>query len=114
MKQRFWVVPLLLLLLALLQYRLWFRPGGIPDASRLEEAITTQRTENRRLRECNERMRAELIDLKAGKEALEERARYDLGMVKEGEIYIHVIEEGGAGRAVDRLPPLIEPCDFGR
>lgn len=89
----------LLLLIAVLQYKLWFSQKGIPWIWEMEHSIVEQKWMNDRLRGCNRELRAEVIDLKSGKDALEERARNDLGMVKQGEIFVSTVvsPEGIAG-----------------
>lgn len=83
----------LLILLVYLQYRLWLGDGGLLDVWDLHREVEAQRQENARLRERNETLNAEVIDLKQGLDAIEEHAREDLGMVKEGETFYQVIEE---------------------
>ena len=83
---------ILLLLLILLQYRLWLDKGGIPEALQLEQEIELLNTEVNRLTERNQKLKAEVIDLKTGLEAIEERARTDLGMIKNDEVYYQVID----------------------
>ncbi len=96
----------LLLLLAVLQYKLWFSQKGIPWVWEMEYSIVQQKMVNDRLEGCNRELRAEVIDLKSGRDALEERARNDLGMVKPGEIFVSAVvssPDGGAdsGSGVD-------------
>lgn len=93
-----WLLLLLLLLLVALQYQLWFR-GGMDEVWELEKALEVQRAENARLRARNEALAAEVEDLKTGRDAIEERARSELGMVKEGERLIQVAEPGRAAAA---------------
>lgn len=76
-----------------LQYPLWLGDGGVTHLWRLERQIEQQKTENAQLRERNASLTAEVIDLKTGLEAIEERARAELGMVKRGERFFQVIEE---------------------
>lgn len=84
---RHWMVALLLLFFVL-QYKLWLGPKGVPYLWEMEEDIVRQIELNQQLEACNRELRAEVIDLKSGKEALEERARSELGMVKPGELYV--------------------------
>lgn len=84
-KEPYWLLVLLLVLLVGLQYRLWLGDGGIAQAAQLKLQITQQNAENERLFERNRVMDAEVMELKKGLETVEERARYELGMVKEGE-----------------------------
>ncbi|MGB1879538.1 MAG: cell division protein FtsB [Gammaproteobacteria bacterium] len=85
-----YLVALLILVTAYLQYQLWFERGGVLDVARLEDAVRTQREEIQRLRERNQALEAEVSDLKQGSEAIEERARSELGMIKENEVFIRV------------------------
>ncbi|MCX4187808.1 cell division protein FtsB [Methylophaga sp. OBS4] len=84
---------LLTVLLILLQYRLWFSHDGLPSLLRLHHAVEKQRVDNAILEERNQVLTAEVQDLKSGLDALEERARSELGMVKPGETFFHVIED---------------------
>ena len=80
----------LLLLLALLQYRLWFGDGGIHDLREIRERVSVLDEANQPLRDRNERLTAEVIDLKTGLDAIEERARSDIGMVRTDEQFYWV------------------------
>ncbi len=91
----------LILLLGVLQYKLWLSPKGIPQFWEMETSILQQREMVERLQDCNKELRAEVVDLKSGKEALEERARYDLGMIKPGEIFISSIADRDDDRIAD-------------
>jgi cell division protein FtsB len=71
----------LVILLGLLQARLWVSDDGFREVSRLNQQIVQQRDENAGLRQRNERLDAEIVDLRAGYQALEERARADLGLI---------------------------------
>ncbi|MFQ5936317.1 MAG: cell division protein FtsB [Acidiferrobacterales bacterium] len=84
---------LLIGLLLALQYPLWFGHGNALAIWRLHQQAQTQGTENTRLRERNQALVAEVMDLKHGLEAIEERARVELGMVKQGETFFHVVED---------------------
>jgi cell division protein FtsB len=86
------LVVVLVLLLVYLQYRLWFGNGSLPDVWQLHREIKAQREENVRLRERNEALKAEVLDLQQGHEAVEERAREDLGMIKRGETFYQIVE----------------------
>ncbi len=83
------------LLLLLLQFNLWGTQSGVSD---LEDSIVKQIELNQQIEACNRELRAEVIDLKSGREALEERARSDLGMVKPGEIFISLAEDSATPR----------------
>lgn len=88
-----WLTAIFLVLLLLLQYSLWFGNGGLLRVWQLNQAVDAQREENSRLKERNEALEAEVRDLKQGLEAIEERARSDLGMIKKDETFFQVIEE---------------------
>lgn len=82
----------LLALLVVEQYALWFGTGSILVAWDLHREIGAQRSENSGLKERNQSLEAEVVDLKRGLDAIEERARTELGMVKQGETFYRVIE----------------------
>ncbi len=71
----------LVIVLVLLQYRLWLGDGGMREVHRLRAEIEVQREQNSELKERNRTLAAEVQDLKKGTVAIEERARTDLGMV---------------------------------
>jgi cell division protein FtsB len=87
------LVAILVTLLLVLQYRLWFSEGGLVKMWQLSEALEAQKQENARLTERNRALEAEVIDLKQGLQAIEERARTELGMVKKDETFFQVIDE---------------------
>lgn len=81
----------LLVLVVLLQLRLWGR-DGMPKVDDLERTIAEQRVENERLRQRNAALEAEVVNLKEAREAIEERARAELGLIAPGESFYQVIE----------------------
>ncbi len=86
------LIAALSILLAALQYQLWYGQGGMPRLVELRSARDAQALENERLRERNRALWAEVADLKSGLQAIEERARTDLGMIREDEVYYQIIE----------------------
>ena len=90
-----WAIILLLLLIAL-QVKLWVGEGGLKDVRRLEQAVAQQQATNEKLAERNRALAGEARDLKHGLEAVEERARSELGMIREGETFYQVIEPAPA------------------
>lgn len=90
---------LLLAILVLLQYRLWLSDEGIREVWQLSSAVDTQRKENDDLTERNHQLKAEVVDLKQGLTALEERARHDLGMVGSNESFYQVVDPSQLPRA---------------
>ena len=86
------VIAALLILLVVLQLRLWFGSDGLAEVRRLEAALAAQREENARLEARNLRLAAEVHDLKEGLAAVEERARTDLGMIGKDETYYQIVD----------------------
>lgn len=91
------LIAILVLLLVGLQYRLWVGDGGIREVWDLQEAIGAQRAKNAVLGERNRALDAEVRDLKTGLDAVEERARKEVGMIREGETFFRIVESR-AGR----------------
>lgn len=85
-------IALLALLLVLLQVRLWAGDGGVRELWRLGHQIDAQRIENAALRERNEALDAEVLDLKEGAAAVEERARRELSMIRRDETFFQSVE----------------------
>ena len=86
------LIAILIVLLLILQYKLWFGDGNMREVWQLQAAIEEQKKENEKLRERNAALEAEVKDLKQGLEAVEERARSELGMIKKGETFYQIIE----------------------
>ena len=80
----------LLALLALVHAELWFGKGGVPRVLDLQAKLGTQKAANDVARARNDQLNAEVSDLKEGLEMVEEKARFELGMVKPDEIYVQV------------------------
>jgi cell division protein FtsB len=85
------ITLVLLIFLVLLQYRLWFGKNSVPDYLSLEEEVARQKVDNDKLRQRNKLLYADTDDLKSGSEAIEERARNELGMIKSGETFFRII-----------------------
>lgn len=86
------MVALLIAVLLWLQYRLWVGDGSLAEVWQLRREIAAQETENQRLRERNRVLEAEVQDLKKGFKAIEERARSELGMIRENETFYQIVE----------------------
>ncbi|MBW7984613.1 cell division protein FtsB [Enterobacillus tribolii] len=84
---------LLLALLGWLQYSLWLGKNGIHDYVRVKEDVTAQQGNNAKLKARNDQLFAEIDDLNGGQEAIEERARNELGMIKPGETFYRLVPE---------------------
>ena len=87
-----WMLGILIILLAALQYRLWISEGSLADVNRLEREIKIQQADNSRLRERNRILAVEVEDLKTGLDTVEERARNDIGMIKKDETFFMILE----------------------
>jgi cell division protein FtsB len=85
------ITVILVLFLSLLQYRLWFGKNSVPDYLALENEVTRQQQDNDKLKQRNKVLYADTDDLKSGVEAIEERARNELGMIKEGETFFRIV-----------------------
>ena len=85
------LLAFLVLLLVLLQYKLWLGEGGFTDVRRLEQRVLEQQQENTILQQRNTELEAEVADLRQGYDAIEERARSELGMIKEEEEFYQVV-----------------------
>lgn len=91
-----WLAIALAVLIVLIQHPLWLGKGGWLRVWEVDQQISTQRDVNHRLQSRNQALDAEIRDLKQGLDAVEERARSELGMTKQDEIFFHVLEEGRA------------------
>jgi cell division protein FtsB len=80
-------------LIILIQIPLWLGKGGWLRAWQLEEIVTKEKGKNAQLEHRNTGLAAEVKDLKTGTEAVEERARYELGMVRKDEVFYQVVDE---------------------
>ncbi|MFN2309926.1 MAG: cell division protein FtsB [Gammaproteobacteria bacterium] len=89
---RRWLILILIVLLLGTQYRLWVGRGSLAEVRDLQRAVDAQREENARLAERNATLEAEVSDLKQGLEAVEERARSELGMIKDDEVFYQIVE----------------------
>jgi cell division protein FtsB len=84
---------ILVLLLLVLQYQLWFSHNSLIDMWRLQRQLDAQKFENEQLKERNRALEAEVKDLKQGLEAIEERSRSELGMIRKGETFYQIVED---------------------
>ncbi|MGE3920328.1 MAG: cell division protein FtsB [Gammaproteobacteria bacterium] len=87
------LIAILITMLCALQYKLWVQPNGVGTLVQLHRHILHQTKENQRLTQRNQALAAEVTDLKHGHVALEERARNELGMLKEDESFYQVVHE---------------------
>ncbi|MDP9107471.1 MAG: cell division protein FtsB [Pseudomonadota bacterium] len=90
-------------LLVLIQYPLWLGKGGWLHVAELDRQVNVARKKTLELKARNDKLSSEVEDLKEGTGAVEERARYELGMIKEDEIFIQVLEPSKGAASV---PPV--------
>lgn len=88
-----WLLGILIILLAYLQYRLWIGDGSLAHAHHLEGEIHLQQAENDRMRERNRILDVEVEELKSGLDTIEERARNDIGLIKKDETFFMLLDE---------------------
>ena len=88
-----WLILGLIILLGLLQYRLWVGDGSLEELHALRAQIADYRTELEGLKARNLALAADVQNLRDGLEAIEDRARSELGMIQRGEVFLQVIEK---------------------
>ena len=87
-----WLLAGLLFILLVLQYRLWIADGSLAEGHRLERQIEEQARINEQLQERNAALEREVLDLQSGNKGLEQRAREQLGLIREGEIFYQFVD----------------------
>ena len=92
------LLAILVVAIVLLQLKMWFGEGGYRDVQRLAARVEEQARENEELAQRNRELQAEVDDLRQGLQAIEERARSELGMVKEDEDFYQVVPGKQNGR----------------
>lgn len=109
----------LVALLGILQYRLWIAEGSLAEQHRLERQVTAQQAVNRELEARNAVLEREVLDLQSGNDGLEQRAREQLGLVREGEVFYQFVPEpdrpvtsvgSDHSRAVDAAAAMASPA----
>lgn len=86
------IVLILFVLIGQLQYRLWFGDGSINEIAQYQSRLDELKIQVEEKKHRNDRLYAEVLDLRKGQEAIEERARDELGMIRAGETFIQIIE----------------------
>jgi cell division protein FtsB len=84
------VPALLIALLVILHAQLWLGRGSVPNVNKMAQQLDAQLQKNAQAQAANQRLEAEVRDLKEGLEMVEEKARLELGMVKPNEIFVHI------------------------
>jgi len=97
-------------LIVVLQYPLWLGKGGWLRVWDLDRQVALQKEKNDKLKRRNNALDAEVRDLKQGFEAVEERARYELGMVRSDEIFFQIIPPAMGGAAAPAVSPSATPA----
>ena len=90
-----WVALVLLLVLIGLQLKLWSGKGSMREVDSLRVQVKQQAEENTKLQQRNQALGADVLDLKNGDQAIEARARTELGLIKPGELFYQVVESPG-------------------
>jgi len=109
-----WLSVALLALLLLLQYPLWLGKGGWLRVWEADRQLQMQKEGNKKLEIRNAALDAEVRDLKQGYEAIEERARFELGMIKQDEVFVQIpaaAEKTGAQKTADEKASAEKPAD---
>ena len=88
-----WLFVVLLAILIVLQYRLWIAEGSLAEKTRLERQVEEYTRVNAVLRERNAVLEREVMQLKTGKQGVEQRAREQLNLVRDGEVYYQLVDE---------------------
>ncbi|MGZ5030199.1 MAG: cell division protein FtsB [Methylobacter sp.] len=86
------IIAIIILLIIHLQYRIWVGDGSFAQIDAYQQRLDELKKQAEEKRQRNEALYAEVLDLRKGQEAIEERARDELGMIKEDETFFHVLE----------------------
>jgi cell division protein FtsB len=103
-----WAALVLSLLLLWLQYRLWFAEGSLQEQAELKERLALLEVENARLEEKNNELLEEIVSLKTSNELIEERAREDLGLIKQGET-LYLFPDSSGRPSPQQKPAIVLP-----
>lgn len=88
-----WLFPVLVLLLLVMAYRLLFAQGSVAEQRRLHHQVEEQTRINVQLRDRNAVLEREVLELQTGNKGVEQRAREELGLVREGETFYQIVED---------------------
>jgi cell division protein FtsB len=94
-----WLLAVLLLVLGLLQYRLWIAEGSLAEMKRLQRQVVEQTAVNQELQARNEVLEREVLNLQNGNDGVEQRAREQLGLIREGEVFYQFVDKDERNRA---------------
>ncbi|HET9819427.1 MAG TPA: cell division protein FtsB [Rhodanobacteraceae bacterium] len=104
-----WLALILIALLIGLQIKLWVGDGGMRDLRAIGARVSDQKAENAKLKQRNEALGADVEDLKHGQDAVEARARSQLGLVKPGEVFYQVVMTPPGTSVATPPPPTTAP-----
>ena len=96
-----WLIIILFVLLAGLQWRLWIGEGSLAHRAELNRQLQQQEDDNQALRQRNQLIATDVESLKTNLDAIEEKARSDLGMIKQGETFYLVIDKNNQPRPAE-------------
>ena len=96
-------------LLMLIQYPLWLGKGGWLRVWELDRQVSQVKASNDKLKERNSKLESEVLDLKTGTDAVEERARFELGMIKKNEIFVQILDGKSAASTVAEQNTTAKP-----
>lgn len=99
-----WLALVFLALIVALQYPMWLGKGGWLQVREYDRQLVEARDQNARLKARNEALDADVRDLKTGSEAIEERARSELGMIRQDEVFFQLQPAGNAPKSLPRKP----------
>lgn len=96
-------------LLMLIQYPLWLGKGGWLRVWELDRQVAQVKSNNEKLKERNGKLESEVQDLKNGTDAVEERARFELGMIKKNEIFVQILDANSPASTSEHTSPIAKP-----
>jgi cell division protein FtsB len=97
-----WLALFFIALIVVLQYPMWLGKGGWLQVREYDRQVAGQREQNAKLKARNEALDADVRDLKTGNEAIEERARSELGMIRQDEVFFQLQPPGNAPKALPK------------
>ena len=103
------IILCLAALVVLIQFPLWLGKGGWLRVWDLDHQVVAAQKKNDELKARNAKLNSEVQDLKEGTDAVEERARYELGMIKENEVFVQILDPNKKSNFVSIPPPVVEP-----
>ncbi|MBS1171090.1 MAG: ftsB [Burkholderiaceae bacterium] len=100
------ITLILAILLLLIQYPLWLGKGGWLRVWEMERQVTAAQQKNEETKARNAKLESEVRDLKEGTGATEERARAELGMIKDGEVFVQIVDPAKSAAAAPPSKPV--------